>query len=145
MERKIPRRVLQAGLPVVLAAVLYAQPPKRAAPIERTHWKLTWVEGNRVEGASPRPAFIMLNPESHRIGGSDGCNSLLGTYELNGDHLRFPGTARTLMACATGADAGGKLVDALEKVRQWKISGDELELRDESGHDVARFAATPAQ
>ncbi len=149
MRTKIPRWIMQAGLAVALGGVLAqaqtAQGPRQPAPIERTHWKLTWVEGSRVEGMSPRPAFIMLNPVSQRMGGSDGCNTLLGAYELDGDHLRFKGIARTLMACAAGTDARGKLVDALEKVREWKISGDELELQDESGHDLARFTATGAQ
>ena len=145
MPTKIARCIVQTGVGLVLTSALYAQAPKRAAPIERTHWKLTWVEGSRVEGTSPRPAFIMLNPVSHRMAGSGGCNSLLGSYELDGDHLQFKGPARTMMACSGGMDTEDKLVDALEKVRQWKISGDELELQDESGHDLARFAATAGQ
>lgn len=149
MRTKIPRWIMQAGFAVAVSGVLAqaqtARGPRQPAPLERTHWKLTWVEGSRVEGTSPRPAFIMLNPVSHRVGGSDGCNSLLGAYELDGDHLQFKGIAHTLMACAGAGDTGGKLVDALEKVRDWKISGGELDLQDASGHDLARFTATATQ
>ena len=146
MRTKIRLWIMQAGLAVALSGVLAqaqtAQGPTQPAPLERTHWKLTWVEGSRVEGTSPRAAFIMLNPVTHSMSGSGGCNSLRGAYELDADHLRFTGTARTLMAGAAGTGTEDKLVDALEKVQQWKISGDELELQDESGHDLARFAAT---
>lgn len=149
MRTKIPRWIMQAGLAVAVSGVLAqaqtARGPRQPAPLERTHWKLTWVEGSRVEGTSPRPAFIMLNPVSHRMAGSGGCNSLLGAYDLDGGNLRFTGTARTLMACSAGTGTEDKLVDALEKVRQWKISGDELELQDESGHDLARFTVTATQ
>jgi heat shock protein HslJ len=150
MRTRIPHWAVQAGLALALTGVLYAraqtaEAPKQAEPIERTHWELTWVEGTKVEHTSPRPAFIMLNPVSHRMSGSGGCNSLLGPYELDGDHLMFKGAARTMMACAGGTETEDKLVDALEKVRQWKISGDELELQDDTGHDVARFSATAAQ
>lgn len=145
MRTKISHWAVQAGLALALTGIVYGQALKQAAPLERTHWKLTWVAGSKVEGTSPRPAFIMLNPATHRMSGSGGCNNLLGGYELDGDHLQFKGAARTMMACAGGMDTEGKLVDALENVRQWKISGDELDLQDESGHDLARFEATAGQ
>lgn len=150
MRMKVSRWMVRAGLAVVLGGVScalaqMAEGPRQAEPLERTHWKLTWVEGTRVEGTSPRPAFIMLNPETRRMSGSGGCNNLLGAYELDGDRLRFTGTSRTLMACAAGTGTEDKLVDALEKVREWKVSGDELELQDASGHDLARFAAMAGQ
>ncbi|HEV2576872.1 MAG TPA: META domain-containing protein [Acidobacteriaceae bacterium] len=145
MRTKIPGLAVQAGLALALAGVVHAQELKQAAPLERTQWKLTWVEGSSVEHTSPRTAFIMLNPVTHRMSGSGGCNNLLGPYELDGVHLRFKGAARTMMACAGGSDTEDKLVDALEKVRQWKISDGELELQDDSGHDLARFTAAAAQ
>ena len=141
MRTKILAVAVQAALALARAGVGHAQELKQAAPLERTQWKLTWVEGNKVESTSPRTAFIMLNPVTQRMSGSGGCNNLLGPYELDGDHLRFKGAARTMMACAGGTDTEDKLVDALQKVRQWKISGDELDLQDDSGHDLARFAA----
>ena len=145
MQTKIRGLAMHAVLAMLLSGVVYGQVAKQAASLERTQWKLTWVEGSKVESTAPRTAFIMLNPVTHRMSGSGGCNNLLGSYELDGDHLQFQGTARTLMACAAGTGTEAKLVDALEKVRQWKISSDELELQDDSGQDLARFAPTAAQ
>ena len=145
MRTKISALAVLAGLALVFTGVLYGQVAKQAPPIERTQWKLTWVEGTTVESTAPRTAFIMLNPVTHRMSGSGGCNHLTGVYELDGGHLQFKGPARTMMACAGGMGVEDKLVDALEKVRQWKISSDELELQDDSGQDLARFVPTPGQ
>jgi heat shock protein HslJ len=35
------------------------------------------------------------------------------------------------------------LVDALDKVREWKVTGTTLSLLDANGHAVARFVAAP--
>ena len=145
------RRMLAVGLMaglLVLAGGIQAQAFKAqpAAALQNTQWILTWVEGVKVpqSGAanpSPRRAYIELNSASHRLTGSGGCNQLTGAYELEGQHLRLNGTARTLMACAGGADTEGKLVKALEEVREWKVSGQTLELLDGNGNVVAKFSA----
>lgn len=115
----------------------------KAMGLENTHWKLTWMPGTKIESVTPQRApFIMLDSTSHRMSGSDGCNRLMGGYEMEGDHLRFPGTARTMMACGGGMKTEGALVDALDKVREWKVSGSTLSLMDADGHVLARFAAT---
>jgi heat shock protein HslJ len=111
--------------------------------LENTHWKLTWMPGTKIESVTPQRApFIMLDSASHRMSGSGGCNRLMGGYELESDHLRFPGVTRTMMACASGMKTEGALVDALDKVREWKVSGSTLSLMDADGHVLARFAAT---
>lgn len=131
------------GMSLAMACGIEAQAFKgqTAAPLEKTRWTLTWVEGTKVEGETPKPAFIELDPGTHRLSGSGGCNQLMGTYELEDHHLRLTGTTRTMMACASGMDTEDKLVKALEQVRGWKVSGETLELLDGSGHVVAKFAA----
>lgn len=126
----------QAGL--TRAQAFKAQSP---APLENTRWTLISVQGKKVERTSPRAAFIQLDPASHRLTGSGGCNQLTGGYQLEGNHLRLTGTARTMMACAGGMDVENQLVKALEDVRQWKLSGEALELLDGNGDVVARFSA----
>ena len=110
-----------------------------AAPLEKTRWTLEWVDGVKVQGGSPRPAFLELDPGTHRLRGSGGCNQLIGSYELEGNHLRLTGTARTMMACRDGMDVEDRLVKALDEVREWKVSGQELVLLDGKGDVLARF------
>jgi heat shock protein HslJ len=120
-----------------------AQTATAGTPLENTHWKLTWVPGAKIESVSPRQApYIMLDSASHRMSGSGGCNRIMGGYELEGDHLKFASAGRTMMACAHGMATEDALVQALEKVREWKVSGAELSLLDGDGHAVARFVAT---
>ena len=134
-----------AGLMLAACSVFGQSVIRNAVPLQKTQWMLTWVDGTRVQGTSPRQPFIELDPATHRMSGFGGCNRLMGTYEMEGDHLRLTRTGRTLMACAAGMDSEGKLVEALEQVREWKISDGELELRDAAGHDVARFTAAAQQ
>jgi heat shock protein HslJ len=47
----------------------------------------------------------------------------------------------TKMACPEGMQQEKEFVDALQRVRNWKISGQHLDLFDESGTPVARFEA----
>lgn len=144
------RRMVAVGLvPVwlLLAGGMQAQTVKKqvATPLEKTQWTLTWVGGEKVASGSPRPAYIELDPGTHRLSGSGGCNRLMGGYALEGDHLRLNGTARTMMACVGGMDTEDKLVKALEETREWRVSGQELELLDGSQTVVARFKAGEAK
>ena len=131
-----------AGFFVMYGCGLSAQTTK-AVGLENTHWKLTWIPGTKIESVTPQRApFIMLDSTSQRMSGSDGCNRLMGGYELEGDHLRFPGTARTMMACAQGMGTGDAFAKALDNVREWKVMGSTLSLMDADGHALARFVAT---
>lgn len=131
----------------VSAQVATRQP---AAPLEHTEWTLTWVAGvkipkNGINGGSPRTPYIELDPASHRLTGSGGCNRLMGGYELEGDRLRLTGTARTMMACLNAGDTEDKLVKALEQTREWRVSRQTLELPDSDHNVLARFRAAAAE
>jgi copper homeostasis protein (lipoprotein) len=111
-------------------------------PLENTYWKLTRLGDTPVTVASQQwePHFI-LNPQSRRVGGSGGCNRLMGSYELTGDRLTFGQMAGTMMACPEGMDIERTFLQALGQVKQWKIAGQHLELFDAAGKLVARFEA----
>jgi heat shock protein HslJ len=120
-----------------------AQQAMAATPLEGTRWKLTWMPGTPIEAVTPQQAaYIELDAARHRMSGSGGCNRLTGGYELEGEHLKFASTARTMMACARGMKTENALVDALDTVREWKVAGAMLTLLDADGRAVARFVAT---
>lgn len=115
-------------------------------PLEHTYWKLTRLGDTPVTVASrQREPHIILNPESRRVGGSGGCNRLVGSYELQGDRLTFGQMAGTRMACPEGGDTEPAFLEALRQVSKWKITGQHLELFDGAGTLVARFEARHMQ
>jgi len=113
-------------------------------PLENSYWKLTNLGNTQLPAASEQkePHFI-LDSETRRVSGSGGCNRLMGSYELNGDHLKFSQMASTMMACPEGMETEKAFLQALGQVNTWKIAGKQLELFDAAGNLIARFEARP--
>ena len=80
-----------------------------------------------------------------RLGGSGGCNRLLGSYELDGDTLTFGQMATTKMACGQGMDTEQAFLAVLTQVQTWKIVSEHLELFDAGSNLLARFEARPLE
>jgi len=114
------------------------------ATLENTNWQLTHLGDAPVKFASQQEeAYFVLDPDTHRVSGSGGCNRIMGGYELAGYHLTFSQMASTMMACMKGMDTEKKFLDALGRVKTWKISGQQLLLSDAEGKVIARFSAVP--
>jgi heat shock protein HslJ len=112
------------------------------ASLENTEWKLTRLGDAPVTSASQKQeANFTLNSEAHRISGSGGCNRLTGRYELHGDRITFSQMAGTMMACVQGMETEKAFLDALKQATRWKITGQQLELFDDTGRQLANFAA----
>lgn len=116
--------------------------PAPQYPLERTDWKLERLGDEAVVDNPDQPEpNLTLNPDDHRISGSGGCNRMMGTYQLDGESLRFGALATTRMACANGMDQEQRFLASLELVRTWKIKGTHLELSSEDGKVVALLEA----
>ena len=147
-RRTVLAGFFQVSLLVAVAAGGHAQSSKSksAAPLEKTQWKLVWLPGTKIETATPRQLpYIQLDPESHRVSGSGGCNRLAGGYELSGGNLQFTQMAMTRMACLHGGDTESSFVNALNETKAWKIVGGKLLLIDADGHVVAKFSPVPPE
>jgi heat shock protein HslJ len=113
-----------------------------AVPLEKTEWRLIRLGRATVTGTDlHHPPEIVLDPVSHRASGSGGCNRIMGEYELKGDALTFARMASTMMACPDGMQTEQKFLKALERVKRWKIAGQQLKLGDGSGKVVLVFEA----
>jgi heat shock protein HslJ len=106
--------------------------------LEKTYWKLTQLGGAPVRGTQTEPNLV-LDPTTRRVGGSGGCNQFSGGYQLDGSQLRMSQTVSTMKACTNAMDTEKAFLDALGQVRQWRITGQELELLDSAGTVLARF------
>ena len=75
------------------------------------------------------------------MSGSGGCNRLTGSYEINGDQLKFGQMAGTMMMCPQGMDTEQAFLKSLGQVSKWKITGQSLQLLDSGGKVLAQFKA----
>ena len=106
-----------------------------------TYWKLIFLNDKEiVVSDNQREPHIVLNAEK-RVSGSDGCNSLMGSYTLEGDKITLGELAGTKMACMEGAEQSQAFNEALTKVAAYSLHSDQLELRDATGLVIARFKA----
>ena len=103
-----------------------------AAPLENTYWEFTVLGAIPIQG----PYFV-LNSASKRFVAADGCNWIKGTYSVQGDQLSFTPHVTTLRACP-GVKMQRVVSSLLREVR-WKISGQTLELSDQTGQFLARL------
>ena len=143
MRGTVLATILRVSLLMAFAISLQAESGKRkvASPLEKTEWKLVWLGGAKIDiGAPLQIPYIQLDPDSHRVSGSGGCNRLMGGYELAGDHLKFTQMAITRMACLHGGDTESNFVKALSQVTSWKAAGDKLLLLDADQHVLAKFS-----
>jgi len=111
-----------------------------------TYWKLTRLNDEPIEVYhDQREPSLILAMEENRLAGSDGCNRIMGSYQLREDKLKFNRIASTMMACQQGMETAQAFHFMLEKVRYWQIEGQHLELADVNGDVMARFEAVHLQ
>lgn len=102
-----------------------------------TQWWLKEMPGWEMSKAPQLPTLFFHSDT--QVGGRSGCNTWGGSYELNGDRLRFSEMRATLMACAYGMDVERQFHKMLEQVRRVRIEGETLILANDAGADLARF------
>lgn len=108
-----------------------------------THWKLIELNGQVVTNpaGNQKEAYIMLTKEGNRVQGSGGCNSLMGSYELQeGNQIKFSGIAMTRMMCPDMAMETqlGPIFDAVDN---YAINGKFLMLHKAKMAPLAKFEA----
>lgn len=106
-----------------------------------TRWNVLTIDAKPLEPhEGPNTAHIVLDGKG-RLSGSDGCNRLIGSYQLEGSSVHFGRVATTMMACLSGGADERRFLEALERVAHWRKEGRELSLLDAQGREVARFEA----
>ena len=115
-----------------------------AAELEGTEWRLAeYGPADAPVAARPEPPITIKFEADGRIGGSGGCNSYGGTYELDGQSLKLGQIQSTLMACADAAVTQQESVylAALGSATTLQRSGDELTM----GYDGGQLRFTRIQ
>jgi heat shock protein HslJ len=108
-------------------------------PLDGTKWTATELAGKAVRAPSSENGADLEFGAQGRVSGSDGCNRIMGTFELKGDRLTFGQMAGTRKACLDPAGTERPFRDALKNASRFTIAGDRLELFDTAGTRVAAF------
>lgn len=115
-----------------------------STPLIGTHWRLLEVGGREaVASAEDQGApFIRLERDEEQVVGNTGCNSLGGSYELDGDRLVFGELLTTLRACIDPEVSRQEqaFTHALNETDRYEIRADTLTLYDDAT-PLARFVA----
>jgi heat shock protein HslJ len=104
-------------------------PAAPAAALEGTEWRLVDIGGQpSPTGADStrHPGFTLL-AEGRKVQGSAGCNRMTGTYQLDGQELKFGPLATTRMACPA-MQTETAFLKALEATTRYEVSGSSLTL-----------------
>ena len=113
------------------------------ADLVNTLWRLTRLGDQPVIPVdNQRAASLVLRSEGNKLTGSDGCNRLMGGYQIDGESLSFGKVASTRMACPPPAmETARAFTRALEQTKAYTITGEHLELLGADGMRLARFEA----
>jgi len=131
---------LAAGCTEHLPPTVAETPARSTAALINTYWKLTELDGARVETpADAREIHFVLHGEGQRVAGFSGCNRMMGSYVLDGDSIKFAQMGGTMMACVSGMDIERSFLAMFSRVARWEISGETLRLLDTEGKTLGRF------
>lgn len=132
---------------VLLLLLLVAVPTlvqgQRSLP--GTEWRLVSFgppgsEADVVQGTTVTANF----GEDGRVGGSTGCNSYGGTYEVRGDTISFGRLVSTRRACLdqNANEQERRFLAALEAANRFRLTSDRLSIFSDRGRTVLNFVIT---
>jgi len=134
---------LLAFLAVMLATTgaIHAQTSQKASPLEGISWYATELAGKPTPKPDPnRETYLQFEPGG-RVSGSDGCNRLTGTYQLDGERVAFRQMASTQMLCLTSSGTEEPFRDALKNATRLTVTRERMELFDATGTLLAVFSS----
>lgn len=115
------------------------QMAENKATLTETYWKLTELNGQKVENTR-RDIYIMLK-DNQRVQGFGGCNNLIGNYEVKeNNRLNFSQVASTQMACED-MQKESELFQVLRMVDNYNLTGNNLMLNKARMAPLAVFEA----
>jgi heat shock protein HslJ len=114
----------------------------RNAALRGTDWRMLEIDGERPAFDDWRQRPTLRLDDHGKYTASTGCNSLVGSYELDPEGLRFLASATPLNGCAPSVGAlERRFLDALGAVRQAQLAGMTLDLLDAAGKRRLRLEA----
>lgn len=116
---------------------------KDLSGLTEKYWKLVELNGKPVTKTDDmrKEPHMILHTAGKRINANGGCNSMMGSYELqSGNRIRFTQMAGTLMACPN-MEVEDRFRKVLEMADNYNLNGDTLILNKARMAPLARFEA----
>jgi len=141
-----PLVALLAAVALAIAACGSGSTPSPSGPdlpLEGTTWQLTEYVG-AAGGVVAVPASVTVTATfaDGTLSGNGGCNDYSAPYTVDGDTLSIGEVQATLMACTGPAGpVEPPYLAILPKVATFSITGNALELLNETGTITLRFRA----
>lgn len=113
--------------------------------IANRYWRLLEMDGLPAAAYAnqPEPHLVVREENGgYLLGGSDGCNSILGAVELTRTAFRARDLGGTMMLCAAGGEQAQKFMERLAQADAWRAYGNVLELMRE-GRPTLVFESVP--
>src|SRR5215472_307389 len=107
-------------------------------PLEGTFWQAI-VVGDREVSLFGVPGPFLVFEQTGRFFGSDGCNRLVGDFDVNDGVVTFSRIESTHMACVGVHDLQRMFDRTLTDARRLVIVGNQLQLLDASNRPLAIF------
>jgi heat shock protein HslJ len=132
-------RTDETGSIIRLASLEGAQPSETG--LENTHWSLVSFGSPGAERPLVEGSTITLMLAAGQAGGSGGCNSYGGTYQVDGTSISFGDITSTLLACADASitEQEQRYFQALESAGQYEVVGDQLRITYDDGNGLMIF------
>jgi|TARA_R110001583_G_scaffold24485_2_gene89335 heat shock protein HslJ len=108
-----------------------------------TYWKLVTIDGAPVvTHENFREAHVVLHQEASRLAGATGCNTLMGSYQVENERIAFGQIASTKIACPTPQMKNERdFLAALKQATAWSVDGAMLVLSGNNSEPLAVFEA----
>jgi putative lipoprotein len=119
-----------------------AEPLADAASLANTQWRLVSFGAPGAETPVVEGSAITLEFKAEgEAGGSGGCNSYGGQYQVQGDTLSFGDVMSTLMACVDEGISQQEQAyfQALQTVGRFELAGDQLTIWYNNDQGVLNF------
>ena len=128
---------------LTLFAINHDNIRKPNSSLINTYWKLMSIgESKTITLKQEREAHLILKTKENHVSGMGSCNRFFGSFQHEKSELTFSQMGGTMMMCPPNLmEQERDFHQVLQATQAYKISGENLELLDEQGENLAHFKA----
>ena len=107
---------------------------------QKVIWQVTQIQGHTIsqEERAHLP-YLRFDAQRKQVNGSDGCNHIFGSYQIQGETLHLSPLASTKMLCIDTMQISDQFHLALSQVDRFEIDHQVLKLKDQSNHIIMQL------
>lgn len=120
-----------------------AQQQHNLASLQNKTWVLTHFGATEFKSSPTARNIpsIQFDEATKRVSGADGCNRIIGSYTIQGEHITLSQLGGTKMLCAETMNLANQYNEALEKVTGYQVYDKTLRLLDRHGNPLLQFSS----